>query len=525
MILKKTLGLLVVVCSALGASSFKKNEAKVASEPKYEVRQVNYDDAKHMNLTSFDSYEIEEDERTYTVKAVKSYSPSIFEDIDNCGITDTLFRPNPKISVTDPFGGQSSFKPDHLKIEFEGIFFKRSRITTVQANFNNFSLTTVQGIEISQVNLIDGFVTYNTNFEPDVLFADVDGDVWLSDIKGTYLDETGFWDWLTNVVNTIGQAVQQVVETIVEVVEEIIEEFVEVVTDIVEHFVEVVVDVVEDVAEAIVNYLDNLNPDFVNMLQDVIDRGNPLEIIHFIFTHTSDFECWICNCLLDCAEWGMRNIVQCFCDCFGLENCAQLLCMYRGSDDDMHARQECWQELGGYNDIYDLVFHEFSSMAKLKYPFYDENNDGYDDYILWCWKGDYWSLGIGAEIGVYKRLNRSEHWIVDKDLSMNMSMVGWHRGNYFLDWNNEGEKSWWLTAFDPEEPKGRPTAHEVEIEYSVRFVTKGKPTSFNTAFYNAFKTKWCEGYYSPEEYSDDNPAWTYNDYYKTAYLDWEAIGY
>ena len=78
MILKKTLGLLVVVCSALGASSFKKNEAKVASEPKYEVRQVNYDDAKHMNLTSFDSYEIEEDERTYTVKAVKSYSPSIF---------------------------------------------------------------------------------------------------------------------------------------------------------------------------------------------------------------------------------------------------------------------------------------------------------------------------------------------------------------------------------------------------------------------------------------------------------------
>ena len=525
MIFKKTLGLLVVVCSALGASSFKRADIKTAERPNYETRLVNYDDSKHMSLTSFDSYEVEEDEYTYTVKAVKNYNPSIFEEIDNCGITDVYFKPNPKINVTNPTGDQYFVRPDHLKIEFEGKFFKASRLTTLQASFNNFSLTTIQGTIINQVNLIDGFVTYNTNFEPDVLFADADGDVWLSDIKNTNFDETGFWDWLTNIVNTVGQVIQEVAETIVEIVEPIVEQFVEVVTDIVNYFIEDVIEPAIDAVAQIIEVLESADDNFANMLQSVIDGGNPIEVIRFIFDNSHEFELWVCNTLLYYAEQGMRNIVQCLCDCFGLDVCSQILCMYRGNDGCMHASQNCWQQIGGYNDLYDLIFHEFCSMDKLKYPFYDENNDGNGDYILWCWKGDYWSLGIGAEIGIYKRLNRSEHWVVDKDLALDMSMFGFHRGHPFLDWENEGEKAWWLTAFNPDEPHGIPTATEIQIDYGVTFNTAGKSSAFNQALFNSFKETWCEGYYSPAEYSDENPAWKCSPSPLTVTLCWKAIGY
>lgn len=84
-------------------------------------------------------------------------------------------------------------------------------------------------------------------------------------------------------------------------------------------------------------------------------------------------------------------------------------------DDDgvYHARQE-WSlqsfEYSGYNDFYDTVFHYATSMNKAKFQFSDDDGN---DYNLWAWKGDYLNLGAGAEMGIYKRMGDTEHWLVD----------------------------------------------------------------------------------------------------------------
>lgn len=64
-----------------------------------------------------------------------------------------------------------------------------------------------------------------------------------------------------------------------------------------------------------------------------------------------------------------------------------------------HSRFDCWQQFFGYTDLYDVVFDSSTSMRSAKFPF-DTNGDGYDDYILWAWKGDYLNLGAEAELGI-----------------------------------------------------------------------------------------------------------------------------
>ena len=103
-----------------------------------------------------------------------------------------------------------------------------------------------------------------------------------------------------------------------------------------------------------------------------------------------------------------------------------------------HATFDCWQQHFGYTKFYDFIFDTFTDMRK--------NNDG---------KGDQINLGAGAELGIYYR-GRSkdsyyDFWKVDKSLAMPMTLTLTHKnyGTIVDNWNNEGNDSWWITAFNP----------------------------------------------------------------------------
>ena len=103
----------------------------------------------------------------------------------------------------------------------------------------------------------------------------------------------------------------------------------------------------------------------------------------------------------------------------------------------------------GYNNLYDGVFNCFTRMNKAKFQFSDDRKE----YIFWAWKGDYLNLGAGAEMGIYSRLKvndtPTEHWLIDKSLSMPMTLkVEDNKGNQIIDYK-PSEKQWWVTGFNP----------------------------------------------------------------------------
>jgi len=62
-----------------------------------------------------------------------------------------------------------------------------------------------------------------------------------------------------------------------------------------------------------------------------------------------------------------------------------------------HSKPNTWQRKFGYNIFYDEIFDIGSEMNVDFIPFSTDD----EDYVLWMWKGDYWNLGSGAEIGLY----------------------------------------------------------------------------------------------------------------------------
>ena len=119
-----------------------------------------------------------------------------------------------------------------------------------------------------------------------------------------------------------------------------------------------------------------------------------------------------------------------------------VLDMKKDSSGVYHANIDCWQQHFGYNKLYDILFDIGTSMHAEEFPFsYNGKN-----YKLWAWKGDYITLGAGAELGIY--CGGDPHWFVDKSLAMEMSL--------WLDYNGENiityhpiEYQWWITGFNP----------------------------------------------------------------------------
>lgn len=116
-----------------------------------------------------------------------------------------------------------------------------------------------------------------------------------------------------------------------------------------------------------------------------------------------------------------------------------------------HSQPDTWQRAFGYNDFYDDVFRIGSYM---KYDRADFSvND--EEYALWFWKGDYWNLQSGGEIGLYENpttLSGTDHYdAVDFEVPMTLSLYNYYSKNnigHVFSWLPTTDQ-WWITGFNP----------------------------------------------------------------------------
>ena len=139
----------------------------------------------------------------------------------------------------------------------------------------------------------------------------------------------------------------------------------------------------------------------------------------------------------------------------------------------LHSDSTQWQSVFGYNDFYDVVFNMASNMERLKLNF-DLNGQ---EYIVWAWKGDYLNLGVGSEVGFYKKNNLIdkipglEHWMVENEFPMTLSLYkktgnGIYENHYsWLPRLNQ----WWITGFVPNIYKYTINANELLQVASIDF--------------------------------------------------------
>ncbi len=109
----------------------------------------------------------------------------------------------------------------------------------------------------------------------------------------------------------------------------------------------------------------------------------------------------------------------------------------------LHSYGFQWQVVGGYNNLYDVVFDVVCSMNKRKYTF---EFDG-KDYVIWAWKGSYLSLGPGSEVGFYESENDIGLWTFSDFFRMSCSLYKISgEGSYttLYNWYPQ-EYQWWVT--------------------------------------------------------------------------------
>lgn len=137
-----------------------------------------------------------------------------------------------------------------------------------------------------------------------------------------------------------------------------------------------------------------------------------------------------------------------------------------------HSDTTQWQELGGYNNIYDFVFKTATknNMRREKFNFktgtkcnddftvFDDNQKNDYEFIVWIWRGNYLNLGAGSEIGLYYRKTGSggvsDHYKASKKLALPMTLELYnYNSSLKIDtifaWAPE-EPQWWITGFNPQ---------------------------------------------------------------------------
>ena len=120
-----------------------------------------------------------------------------------------------------------------------------------------------------------------------------------------------------------------------------------------------------------------------------------------------------------------------------------------------HSQPETWQKYFGYNDFYDEIFKIASNMNKG----YVEFNLDSNKYRLWMWKGDYWNLYSGAEIGLYcankKYSGTMQYDVVDFTAPMSLSLYNYYGSSNIeniFNWTPT-EAQWWVTGFSGQNAK------------------------------------------------------------------------
>lgn len=174
---------------------------------------------------------------------------------------------------------------------------------------------------------------------------------------------------------------------------------------------------------------------------------------------------------------------------------------YKDKKGIFHTYQDCLQQYGGYNSLYDIIFDLGTSMKAVNFPFTCRANN--KEYIFWAWKGDYLNLGAGAELGFYKRLKilgyKTDHWVVDQNFKFKMSMVLKHKGKKIINYAPKKHK-WWLTGFNPNKQNVKAT--DLSVKYTVYFENH---KNIFKSFYDTWKKhkkmeKWKKWSFYPQKY-------------------------
>lgn len=160
-----------------------------------------------------------------------------------------------------------------------------------------------------------------------------------------------------------------------------------------------------------------------------------------------------------------------------------------------HSQPETWQRKFGYNKFYDDVFRVGSYMATSDAIKFES---GGDTYALWFWKGDYWNLHSGAEIGMYKYSGIDEstdmelYDAVDFELPMELSL--YYHSDYSIknvfNWAPDVWQ-WWITGFNTSEefenPGDRLMVSIGKIDFSKGARGNYKSVAGSKAFFRKLK--------------------------------------
>ncbi len=174
-----------------------------------------------------------------------------------------------------------------------------------------------------------------------------------------------------------------------------------------------------------------------------------------------------------------------------------------------HSKPDTWQREFGYNEMYDLIFRIGSNMNYGRVDF----TVGSVTYSLWAWKGDYWNLHSGAEVGLYVYdgwVSGMRHYdVVTFEVPMTLSLynrVGGSGYHNIYNWAPR-QNQWWVTGFAPHYPDPHP-----EIMVSVCSVDlHDRPSMFN-----AISNRGNARYY--DQLTAENLIFDYNT--QTVWLQW-----
>ena len=168
-----------------------------------------------------------------------------------------------------------------------------------------------------------------------------------------------------------------------------------------------------------------------------------------------------------------------------------------------HSQPDTWQRSFGYNEFYDEIFDIGSFMLYEDFDFSADDKE----YVLWMWKGDYWNLESGAEIGLYIEHSSeldldsvlpsdTPHYdVVDFELPMTLSLYNYYSETNIqniFSWRPETPQ-WWVTGFNPNF-----TTPDPEVMISVGSVD----FSGHTELYNGLKTASSNKMDTDKKYQD-----------------------
>lgn len=192
-----------------------------------------------------------------------------------------------------------------------------------------------------------------------------------------------------------------------------------------------------------------------------------------------------------------------------------------------HFQIETWQKPFGYNDMYDLIFKTASNMHYLPLHFDSVYENVEHEFVLWLWKGDYWGLQGGAEIGLYCDFEGNEYnnlinhyHVAEMVLPMTLSLYEYKDDTSIenkFSWAPE-ENQWWITGFDStfEEPEPDDMGVIGSIDFSeYKQLYKDLEKSY-------FNSSEINGNMEYSQYVDGKNALIFDDNSHTVWVVWRV---